>query len=304
MATIRIFISYAREDKRWFQRDSQYTLIPYLIESLRKEDVSFWYDAEGLGVGDEFKRRIEEAIDNAHIALLIISQSFLASDFIEHVELPRIQARADQGRMLVIPVLVEPCAWEEDEFLNARQMLPGKPTPLIDYSDNERAMAHVRYEILDGLKKVVRRLRAPVSPPSPPALSETTSETATIAEITLRPPEVQARTPPPQASEAENTASLNRFLGALPWLNWIQYDPSAGYDPYRNLFASEWEIRQDLEVLRTHGFNGVITMSSRQTFKDIPRIAREVGFNMVIQGIWDLKNQEEISNAVSAAQQV
>ncbi len=45
MATIRIFVSYAHEDKRWLEPENDpYVLIPFLQESLRREDVFFWYD--------------------------------------------------------------------------------------------------------------------------------------------------------------------------------------------------------------------------------------------------------------------
>ena len=147
--TRRVFVSYSHEDSRWFEEDS---LIPWLARSLRKDNVETWYDRQGLQAGDEFRRRIEEEIDTAHLALLMISQGFLTSEFIEEVELPRITARAAQGELAVIPILVEPCEWQEIEFISSLQMLPGKPTPLIDYIESDREWAHVRFEILQGIK--------------------------------------------------------------------------------------------------------------------------------------------------------
>ena len=90
---IRVFVSYAREDKRWFQEeDHRYALIPYLANSLRREGVVFWYD-QGLIPGDQFQDRIKEEIDRAQVAILIVSQPFLNSDFITKVELPQIRTR-------------------------------------------------------------------------------------------------------------------------------------------------------------------------------------------------------------------
>jgi hypothetical protein len=105
--TVHVFVSYAREDKRWLDPEYRCNLIPFLAESLRRYDVVFWYDTE-LKPGDVFKRQIEAEIDQAQIALLIVSQSFLNSEFIEQVEMPRIAERARQGETIVIPVLVEP----------------------------------------------------------------------------------------------------------------------------------------------------------------------------------------------------
>jgi formylglycine-generating enzyme required for sulfatase activity len=152
---VRIFVSYSRHDSRWLQQDS---LLPWLARSLRRDGVEVWWDKEGLAPGDEFRTRIESEIDRSAFALLLVSQEFLVSDFIEKIELPRIQARAQRGEMVVIPILLEPCARDELELLSSRQMLPGKPTPLIDYVATERDWKYVRAEVLAGVRRAVSRL--------------------------------------------------------------------------------------------------------------------------------------------------
>jgi photosystem II stability/assembly factor-like uncharacterized protein len=153
---VRVFVSYAREDRRWLDPDYRYSLIPFLKESLRRHNVAFWFDKE-LQPGDEFKRHIETQIDQSQIALLIVSQSFLNSDFIEVREMPRIAERARLGQMIVVPVLVEPCDWSEYPFLADRQMVPS--SPLIDYTESEPQWVKVRFQILDGLKAQLKRIR-------------------------------------------------------------------------------------------------------------------------------------------------
>jgi len=149
-----VFVSYSHEDSRWFEEDS---LIPWLARSLRRDNVEIWYDRQGLQAGDDFRRRIEEEIDTADLALVMISQGFLTSEFIEEVELPRIRGRAARGELAVIPVLVEPCEWEQIAFIASLQMLPGEPTPLIDYIESDREWAHVRFEILQAIKSRLQR---------------------------------------------------------------------------------------------------------------------------------------------------
>jgi predicted ATPase len=165
----RIFVSYSREDGRWLDPGSPHGLIPWLARSLRRDHVETWYDRAGLAAGDEFQPRIEEEIDRADIAILLVSQAFLASEFIERVELPRIAARAAQGRLIAIPILVEPCTWQEVEFVRSRQMLPGKPTPLIDYTKDDSGWAHVRFEILREIRARLGKLRSPGVLPPPRA---------------------------------------------------------------------------------------------------------------------------------------
>lgn len=154
----RVFVSYAREDKKWLDPDYRFNLIPFLIESLRKQNVVFWFDKE-LRPGDEFRQHIEAEIDQAQIALLIVSQAFLNSEFIEQHEMSRIENRAKQGQMIIVPVLVEPCDWSEYPILADRQMVPGA-MPLIDFTESDPKWAKVKSEILDGIKTQIKRIRS------------------------------------------------------------------------------------------------------------------------------------------------
>ena len=155
--TVHIFVAYAHEDKRWLDPEYRFNLIPFLKESLRRDHAEFWFDKELMG-GDEYRRLIESEISKAQIALLMVSQHFLNSEFIETFELPRIAARAERKELVVIPVLVEPCGWTDYPFLADRQMVPGS-SPLIHYTESEPKWADVRFEILDGLRRQVKRIR-------------------------------------------------------------------------------------------------------------------------------------------------
>ncbi len=157
MPTVSIFVSYSHEDNRWFAENS---LIPWLAKSLKRDGVEIWWDRDGIAGGDPWRRKIEEEIDRAHIALLLVSQGFLNSEFIEQVELPRIRARAERNELVVIPILTEPCEWDEHEFISSRQMVPGKAIPLINFVGHgkEAEWAQARFEILSTIKKRLRSL--------------------------------------------------------------------------------------------------------------------------------------------------
>ena len=158
----RVFVSYAREDRKWLDRDYRSNLIPFLMESLKRQNVVFWFDKD-LKPGDEFRNHIEAEIDQAQIALLIVSQAFLNSEFIDKYEMSRIADRARLGQMIIVPVLVEPCDWSEYPVLADRQMVPGA-LPLIDFTESDPKWARVKAEILDGLKTQIKRIRAPQVP--------------------------------------------------------------------------------------------------------------------------------------------
>jgi hypothetical protein len=155
--SIRIFVSYAREDKDWLDPNCPNNLVPFLEDSLRKQNVVFWYD-KTLKPGDVFSREIEEQIDRSQIALLVVSQSFLNSDYIEQKELPRIGHQAKLGQLVIVPVLVERCKWSKVPILAERQMVPaGKP--LIDYTVSKPEWKGILADILDGIESQVDQIR-------------------------------------------------------------------------------------------------------------------------------------------------
>jgi uncharacterized protein YegL len=102
MVRSNIFISYSRQDENILRR-----LLRYLELLQRENTVKIWTDAELKG-GDRWHEEIEAALDTAAVAVLLISQEFLASPFICQEELPRILRRQSEGKLTVLPVYLSP----------------------------------------------------------------------------------------------------------------------------------------------------------------------------------------------------
>ena len=95
----------------------------------------------------------------------------------------------------------------------------------------------------------------------------------------------------------------NEFTQKILKLKWVAYS-STHSNPTNEDFPSEQTIYADLELLYQAGFRGIVTYSSYSTFSEIPRIARDIGFEGVIMGIWDIDSQEELMGAQLANQHV
>jgi TIR domain len=72
----KVFISYSHKDQEWLYRLQTH------LKPLVREGLDCWDDTH-IRPGDDWKQEIQNALDTAQIAVLLISANFFASDFIE-----------------------------------------------------------------------------------------------------------------------------------------------------------------------------------------------------------------------------
>ena len=165
MLKSQVFISYSRRDQKW--RDM-------LLEPLRALETNghfnIWVDSD-LEAGDEWQPRIQKAIEDSSAAILLISNSFLSSEFITGEEIPRILKRRKRDGMRVFPVILRPCPWQDITWLSKMQVRPERGRPLVRGSefDIEQDLADLAREVLRKLKSIeVRAVDPPKKPRSVP----------------------------------------------------------------------------------------------------------------------------------------
>ena len=71
MSRPTVFISYSEADEAWKNR-----LIRHLEVLQLERELDVW-DADDIAPGDDQQKRIEQAMDNASVAVLLISADFL-----------------------------------------------------------------------------------------------------------------------------------------------------------------------------------------------------------------------------------
>ena len=117
-AAPRIFISYCHADERWKDR---------LLEGFRglreAAEISVWQDRE-IPAGGEWQQAIRRAMDQAAVAICLISEHFLSSSFCTREEIPHLLELRASERLRLIPVLVRPCGWGTVWWLKDMQLLP------------------------------------------------------------------------------------------------------------------------------------------------------------------------------------
>lgn len=119
-----VFISYAHEDQALRQEFEQHLGTYTVNKSLR-----LWTD-DLIEAGDQWQAKILEGIQQCHVAVLLLTHHFMASDFIMNTEMRLLGERYDRGEIRIVPILMSPCDARINDWLAARQVVPSIDDPV------------------------------------------------------------------------------------------------------------------------------------------------------------------------------
>jgi hypothetical protein len=157
----RIFVSYSHADEEWCE------LFRRQLKSVHDPlEYDIWIDAGKIAVGSQWREKIEQGLRDTDAALLLISDNFLSSDFIRKKEQAPLLARRDAG-MLLVPVLIGACPWQQIAWLEGTQMRPagGKPLEQIGRASSPK-VKQVAMELVNELTGLLRDAATPTAPPA------------------------------------------------------------------------------------------------------------------------------------------
>jgi len=152
------FISYSHRDKDLLGP------LEAQLKALQQAGLLEVWDDTRIDAGDKWYPEIEEAMKRAAVAVCLVSEYFLSSDFCTKQEVPFLLKRAADDGLLIVPVLLSECVWEAHRWLKETQMLPGEGQSVrTHYSQNPAAVfGRVAKRIYDKLND------QSYQPPAPP----------------------------------------------------------------------------------------------------------------------------------------
>jgi len=144
---LQLFYSYAHDDEKLCS-----LLIKHLAALRRQNILQGWYD-RCISPGDEWDKKIDSHLEQADIILLLISASFIDSDYCWGVEMKRAIQKHHDCEASVIPIILRPVDIEGTPF-SKLQFLPKDGKPITKWSDRHEALANIAI----GIRKIARKI--------------------------------------------------------------------------------------------------------------------------------------------------
>ncbi|WP_213998601.1 leucine-rich repeat protein [Arsukibacterium sp.] len=104
---LKVFISYSHDDIK-----QRHVLQKFLSNLIRAEKIEIWHD-NMINAGDFWDQTIRQKLAEADVAILLVSQSLLASSYIQDVEAPLLMQLHQQRKLSIVPVLIRECCYED-----------------------------------------------------------------------------------------------------------------------------------------------------------------------------------------------
>jgi hypothetical protein len=146
---LRLFVSFAPED-----RDLKDQLVQHLQVLVRFAGIDLW-TADRVRAGDDWRQEIDQALNRANVALLLISADFLASEVLQDIEVPKLFERHRLDGVRVVPVLLRSCHWEAVPWLKNLAMLPKEGKAVCTWSHRDDAWL----DVVHGIERVIEERR-------------------------------------------------------------------------------------------------------------------------------------------------
>ncbi|HEY9420089.1 MAG TPA: tetratricopeptide repeat protein [Thermoanaerobaculia bacterium] len=143
---LKIFFSYSHEDERLRR-----TLVKHLSILQYLGVATTWHDGE-ISAGNDWQADIGDHLSTADVIVLLVSSSFLSSPACRF-EMERALERRQDGRTVVIPVILRPCPWKLTP-LGGLLALPTDGRPITKWTPRDDGFLSAVQGIRNALEKL------------------------------------------------------------------------------------------------------------------------------------------------------
>ncbi|GAB1596783.1 toll/interleukin-1 receptor domain-containing protein [Lysobacter claricitrinus] len=142
---VRALISYSHKDE-----NHRLALVNALATATRANEIEIWSDHR-IAPGKHIDDAILAQLKDADVVLLLVSHDFIASDYCYKTELQTALERHDNGRCVVIPIVVRPTDLEGVPFERIKR-LPYDGRPITSWINEDEGWLSVARGVREAIR--------------------------------------------------------------------------------------------------------------------------------------------------------
>lgn len=149
--TLSVFISYPHKSA-----DHKSRLVTHLASLKRENRIRIWDDG-AIVPGQEWNKQIKQNLAGATIILFLVDADFIASDYIDRVEIRLSLERQRNGECIVIPVFTNHADIGNSPLRNLQGLPKGPNEPVAAFDNQEYGWALVAAGIRRAVEEIAQR---------------------------------------------------------------------------------------------------------------------------------------------------
>ena len=145
-----IFFSYSHQDIKWLN-ELKKMLSPWVHAN--QLSISLWDDTK-ITPGTLWRQEIDTALNSASVAVLLVSDNFLASEFIRENELPPLLEASRKEGLSLLWVYVSACLYKYTEIADYQSAQTKIfPLDLLNKPRRKLVLAEICEQIIESYEK-------------------------------------------------------------------------------------------------------------------------------------------------------
>lgn len=146
----KAFISYSHTDEKVVKK-----LHIHLANLRRDGTIDTWHDEQILA-GENLDQTISSALTESELFIAVVSPDYLNSHYCYDKEFQRALQLQDEGKIVIIPIIAEPCDWLNSPF-SKMKAVPQDGKAISEWTNDNAAYLNITSE----LRRVLNRITIP-----------------------------------------------------------------------------------------------------------------------------------------------